>query len=117
MIKTLGIATPDADKLVGQLSGGNQQKVILARWLASKSRILILDEPTRGIDVGAHAEIVALIRRLCEEGLALLVASSELDEIVAVSDRVEVLRDRHKVGEIVGDDVTRENIIHMIAGS
>src|SRR5208282_2336682 len=75
MIKTLGIATPDADKPVGQLSGGNQQKVILARWLASKSRILILDEPTRGIDVGAHAEIVALIRRLCEEGLALLVAS------------------------------------------
>ena len=116
MIKTLGIATPDADRPVNQLSGGNQQKVILARWLASKSRILILDEPTRGIDVGAHAEIVALIRRLCEEGLALLVASSELDEIVQVSDRVEVLRDRHKVGEIVGDDVTRENIIHMIAG-
>jgi simple sugar transport system ATP-binding protein len=117
MIRTLGIATPDADKLVGQLSGGNQQKVILARWLASKSRILILDEPTRGIDVGAHAEIIALIRRLCQEGLALLVASSELDEIVQVSDRVEVLRDRHKVGEIVGGDVTRENIIHMIAGS
>src|SRR5208283_1559425 len=116
MIKTLGIATPDADKPVGQLSGGNQQKVILARWLASKSRILILDEPTRGIDVGAHAEIVALIRRLCAEGLALLVASSELDEIVAVSDRVEVLRDRRQVGEIVGDDITRENIIHTIAG-
>ena len=116
MIKTLGIATPDADRPVGQLSGGNQQKVILARWLASKSRILILDEPTRGIDVGAHAEIVALIRRLCGEGLALLVASSELDEIVTVSDRVEVLRDRRKVGEIVGDDVTRENIIHTIAG-
>ena len=116
MIKTLGIATPDADKPVGQLSGGNQQKVILARWLASKSRILILDEPTRGIDVGAHAEIIALIRRLCGEGLALLVASSELDEIVAVSDRVEVLRDRRKVGEIVGDGITRENIIHTIAG-
>lgn len=116
MIKTLGIATPDADKLVGQLSGGNQQKVILARWLASKSRILILDEPTRGIDVGAHAEIVALIRQLCADGLALLVASSELDEIVTVSDRVEVLRDRRKVGEIVGADVTRENVIHMIAG-
>ena len=116
MIKTLGIATPDADKPVGQLSGGNQQKVILARWLASKSRILILDEPTRGIDVGAHAEIVALIRHLCGEGLALLVASSELDEIVAVSDRVEVLRDRHKVREIAGNDVTRENIIRTIAG-
>ncbi len=116
MVETLGIATPDVDKPVGQLSGGNQQKVILARWLASNSRILILDEPTRGIDVGAHAEIIALIRGLCREGMALLVASSELDEIVAVSDRVAVLRDRHKVGEIAGDAVTRENIIHTIAG-
>jgi monosaccharide-transporting ATPase len=116
MIKALAIATPDADKPVGQLSGGNQQKVVLARWLVSEPRILILDEPTRGIDVGAHAEVVALIRRLCEQGLALLVASSELDEIVAVSDRVAVLRDRHKVGEIVGDDITRENIIRTIAG-
>ncbi len=116
MIDALGIATPDAEKPVGQLSGGNQQKVILARWLVSRPRILILDEPTRGIDVGAHAEVVALIRRLCKEGLALLVASSELDEIVAVSDRVCVLRDRQKVGEIVGADVTRDNIIHTIAG-
>ena len=116
MIKALAIATPDADKPVGQLSGGNQQKVVLARWLVSEPRILILDEPTRGIDVGAHAEVVSLIRRLCEQGLALLVASSELDEIVAVSDRVAVLRDRQKVGEIVGDDITRENIIRTIAG-
>ena len=116
MIRALAIATPDADKPVGQLSGGNQQKVVLARWLVSQPRILILDEPTRGIDVGAHAEVVALIRRLCEQGLALLVASSELDEIVAVSDRVAVLRDRHKVGEIVGSDITRESIIRTIAG-
>jgi len=116
MIKALGIATPDAEKPVDELSGGNQQKVILARWLVSKPRVLILDEPTRGIDVGAHAEIVALIRHLCDQGLALLVASSELDEIVAVSDRVAVLRDRKKVGEIVGDEVSRDNIIRTIAG-
>jgi galactofuranose transport system ATP-binding protein len=116
MIAALAIATPDADKLVGQLSGGNQQKVILARWLVSQSQLLILDEPTRGIDVGAHEEVVALIRRLCAEGLALLVASSELDEIVAVSNRVAVLRDRQKVGEITGDAITREAIIHTIAG-
>ncbi len=116
MIKALDIDTPDADKPVGQLSGGNQQKVILARSLVSQPNVLLLDEPTRGIDVGAHAEIVSLIRRLSTEGLALLVASSELDELVAVSDRVAVLRDRQKVGEIVGDDITRENIIHMIAG-
>jgi monosaccharide-transporting ATPase len=116
MIQALGIATPDAEKPVGQLSGGNQQKVILARSLVSNPRILILDEPTRGIDVGAHADILALIRRLCAEGLGVLIASSELDEIVAVCDRVAVLRDRHKVGEISGDDVTEDNIIRTIAG-
>ena len=116
MIRALAIATPDAKKPVGQLSGGNQQKVILARSLVSSPRLLILDEPTRGIDVGAHAEILALIRRLCSEGLGLLVASSELDEIVAVCDRVAVLRDRRMVGEIAGADVTEENIIRTIAG-
>jgi simple sugar transport system ATP-binding protein len=117
MIKTLAISTPDAEKPVGQLSGGNQQKVLLARSLVSDPRVLILDEPTRGIDVGAHAEIVALIRKLSGQGLALLVASSELDELVAVSDRVAVLRDRHKIGEISGADISRDNIIHMIAGA
>ncbi len=116
MIQALSIATPDADKQVRQLSGGNQQKVVLARALASTPRILLLDEPTRGIDVGAHAEILILIRKLCEEGLALLVASSEIDEVVAASDRVAVLRDRRKVGEIAGDDIRRDTILRMIAG-
>lgn len=117
MIAALGIATPDAEKPVGQLSGGNQQKVILARWLAAKPRLLILDEPTRGIDIGAHAEIIALIRRLCADGLALIVASSELEEIVAFSHRVAVLRDRRKVTEIVGDDITRGAIVEAIAST
>jgi monosaccharide-transporting ATPase len=117
MISALAIATSDAEKPVGQLSGGNQQKVILARSLISGPRILILDEPTRGIDVGAHAEILTLIRGLCAQGLALLVASSELDELVAVSHRVVVLRDRKKVAEIRGADVTRGNIIETIAGA
>jgi galactofuranose transport system ATP-binding protein len=117
MIDALGIATPDADKPVGQLSGGNQQKVVLARSLVSGPSILILDEPTRGIDVGAHAEIVALIRKLCAEGLALLVASSELDELIAVSDRIAVLRDRRMIGEIGSGDITRETIIRTIAGA
>jgi len=116
MIDALAIATPDAEKPVRQLSGGNQQKVVLARALASKPEILLLDEPTRGIDVGAHAEIIMLIRRLCEDGMALLVASSELDEIVAASDRVAVMRDRRKIGEIAGEDIKRDNIIRMIAG-
>jgi simple sugar transport system ATP-binding protein len=117
MIEALGIATPDADKPVGQLSGGNQQKVVLARSLVSGPSILILDEPTRGIDVGAHAEIVTLIRKLCAEGLALLVASSELDELIAVSDRIAVLRDRRMIGEIGSGDLTRETIIRTIAGA
>jgi simple sugar transport system ATP-binding protein len=117
MIRALAIATPDAEKPVNQLSGGNQQKVVLARALVSNPRVLILDEPTRGIDVGAHAEIVALIRKLSAEGLALLVASSELDELVAVSDRIAVLRDRRKVGEIAEQEITRETIIDTIAGA
>jgi len=117
MIAALAIATPDAEKPVGQLSGGNQQKVILARSLVAKPHVLILDEPTRGIDVGAHAEIVTLIRSLCKQGLALLVASSELDELVTVSHRVVVLRDRRKVGEIQGADITRDRIIQTIAGA
>ena len=117
MIEALGIATPDADKPVGQLSGGNQQKVVLARSLVSGPSVLILDEPTRGIDVGAHAEIVSLIRKLCAEGLALLVASSELDELVAVSDRIAVLRDRKMIGEIGSPDIARETIIRTIAGA
>ena len=117
MIEALAIATSDAEKPVGQLSGGNQQKVALARSLVANPRVLILDEPTRGIDVGAHAEIVTLIRKLCSQGLALLVASSELDELVAVSHRVVVLRDRKKVGEIIGADITRDKIIETIAGA
>mgnify|MGYP003624149517 CR=1 FL=1 len=115
MIAALGIATPDREKPVGQLSGGNQQKVILARWLVSKPVFLILDEPTRGIDVGAHADIIKLIRDLCDEGLALLVASSELEEIVAFADRVAVMRDRELETELSGADITQNNIIEAIA--
>lgn len=116
MIKQLGIATPDSEKPAGQLSGGNQQKVILARWLAANPNLLILDEPTRGIDIGAHAEIVALIRRLCEEqGMALLVVSSELDEVVSISDRILVLRERHQAAELEGEQVNQQQIIEAIA--
>ena len=115
MIEALAIATPDAEKPVGQLSGGNQQKAVLARALVSDPRVLILDEPTRGIDVGAHAEIVALIRRLTGQGLAVLVASSELEELIAVSDRVAVLRDRAFVGELSGADINQQAIMRTIA--
>lgn len=116
-VKAINIATSDIEKPIEQLSGGNQQKVILARWLASKPILLLLDEPTRGIDVGAHAEIIALIRSLCEQGLGLIVASSELEELVEFSDKVVVMRDRKKVAELVGSDINQQTIMHAIAGA
>lgn len=115
MIKALQIHPPDPELPAGQLSGGNQQKLILARWLVSNPEFLILDEPTRGIDVGAHAEIIALIKRLCKEGISLLVISSELAEIVDYSDRVIVLRDRQQVKELIGEDINENAIMKAIA--
>ena len=114
-IRKLDIRTPDAEKPVGLLSGGNQQKVMLARWLATNPSFLILDEPTRGIDVGAHAEIIRLIEELCADGMSLLVISSELDELVAYSHRVIVVRDRHHLAELVGDQITTDNMVRAIA--
>ncbi|MCP3467808.1 sugar ABC transporter ATP-binding protein [Bradyrhizobium sp. CCGUVB23] len=114
-VKLLDIRPPDPERPVGLLSGGNQQKVLLARWLATSPRLLVLDEPTRGIDVGAHAEIIRLIRELCDDGLALLVISSELDEIVTYSDRVVVLRDRAHVEELQGEAIDVSNILAAIA--
>src|SRR5205807_3007635 len=92
-IRLLGISTPGAEQLVVNLSGGNQQKVLLARWLATQPRLLILDEPTRGIDVGAKAEILKLVQSLQAQGMAILFISSELEEIVRDCQRVVVLRD------------------------
>lgn len=114
-IDKLQIATPDADKPIGQLSGGNQQKVILARWLAIEPTLLVLDEPTRGIDIGAHAEILALIKSLCEDGMSLLVTSSELEELVAFANKVVVLRDRNKVTELSGHELTSQHVMKAIA--
>lgn len=114
-IERLSIKTPDMEKPIGELSGGNQQKVILARWLVTNPKLLILDEPTRGIDVGAHHDILKIIRELCDEGMSLLVASSEVEEIVAFAHRVVVLRDREKVSEIVGNQISQKSIIQAIA--
>ncbi|WP_233270644.1 sugar ABC transporter ATP-binding protein [Chachezhania sediminis] len=114
-IERLDIRTSDAEKAVGDLSGGNQQKVVLARWLAMNPRFLILDEPTRGIDVGAHAEILRLIHELVGEGMSLLVISSELDELIAVADRVIVVRDRAHVAELTGAEIRADTIVRAIA--
>ena len=115
-IKLLNIATPSADQPVKNLSGGNQQKVILARWLAINPQILILDEPTRGIDVGTKAEIQKLVLSFAEDGKACVFISSELEEVLRTSHRIVVLREREKVAEFSGE-VDENTIIHAIAGS
>ncbi len=114
-IRRLGISTPGPEQAVGNLSGGNQQKVLLARWLVTQPRLLILDEPTRGIDVGAKAEIEKTMQELRAQGMAILFISSELEEVVRACERVVVLRDRAKVGELAGDGISEEKIMHMIA--
>ncbi|OEC99011.1 MULTISPECIES: galactofuranose ABC transporter, ATP-binding protein YtfR [unclassified Rhizobium] len=114
-IKALDIRTTDREKPIRLLSGGNQQKAILARWLATNPSFLILDEPTRGIDVGAHAEIIRLIEDLCRQGMSLVVISSELEELVAYSSRVIVLRDREHIAELTGSEITAGNIVEVIA--
>ncbi|MFZ1430953.1 MAG: sugar ABC transporter ATP-binding protein [Geminicoccaceae bacterium] len=115
-IELLDIRPPDPERPIGLLSGGNQQKALLARWLATRPCVLILDEPTRGIDVGAHAEIIRLIRQLCAEGMALLVISSELEEIVTYADRVIVLRDRVHVATLEAERIDESSILATIAG-
>jgi monosaccharide-transporting ATPase len=114
-IAALRIATPDAEKPVKLLSGGNQQKAILARWLLTEPRLLILDEPTRGIDVGAKFEIAKLMDQLCAQGMSILFISSELEEVVRSSRRVVVLRDRRKVGELTGEQISEQRIMSTIA--
>ena len=114
-IKALGIVTPGQEIPVGNLSGGNQQKVILARWLATKPELLIMDEPTRGIDVHAKAEIMNLAMKLCDEGMSLVFISSELEEVIRCSDRIAVMRDRKKIAEISGADMDEHKILEAIA--
>jgi len=114
-IKLLSIKTPSSSQAVKNLSGGNQQKVIIARWLATDPRFLILDEPTRGIDVGAKAEIEKLILQLSDDGLAILFISSELEEVINCSDRIAVLRDRNILVELSGEEMEVSTIMQVIA--
>ncbi|MCC7023109.1 MAG: sugar ABC transporter ATP-binding protein, partial [Thermomicrobiales bacterium] len=115
-IKSLRIRTPHMEQRVSALSGGNQQKVVLARWLATHPKVLILDEPTRGIDVGAKAEVHALIARLAEEGVAILMISSELPEILGMSHRILVMRSGRIVADIPRADATEETILAAATG-
>ncbi|HYG78821.1 MAG TPA: sugar ABC transporter ATP-binding protein, partial [Pyrinomonadaceae bacterium] len=114
-MKRLGIKAASADQKIRELSGGNQQKVLLARWLCKNPKFLLLDEPTRGIDVGAKAEIQSLVSQLAGEGVGVLMISSELEELVEGSSRVLVMRDGRCVAELRGSAISQDNIIHAMA--
>ncbi len=116
-IRALQIKTADAETPIKNLSGGNQQKVLLARWLATQPAVIILDEPTRGIDIGAKQEIEQLIAKLRDDGLAVLFISSEIDEVVRNCSRVLVLRERRLTGEVAGAEINSERLMHLMAGT
>jgi galactofuranose transport system ATP-binding protein len=115
-IRQLGIKAKDSEVPVSTLSGGNQQKAILARWMATSPRMLILDEPTRGVDIAAKLEIMQEVMELCDRGMAVVFISSEMDEVVEYSDRIVVLRDRRKVGELDASQADGHAVFEMIAG-
>lgn len=115
-IKVLNIKTASRETPVGSLSGGNQQKVILARWLLTHPDYLILDEPTRGIDVGTKLEIQKLVLKLAEEGVSVTFISSEVEEMLRTCSRLIVMRDRHVVGELTGKDLNQTQVMKTIAG-
>ncbi|MDB4400123.1 sugar ABC transporter ATP-binding protein [Akkermansiaceae bacterium] len=115
-IKNLSISTPGVEQYVRYLSGGNQQKVVLAKWLVMKPQVLLLDEPTRGIDVGAKEEIYGLIEALAQQGMAILFVSSELEEVMGLSDRVLVMHEGAFSGELGGDECTEERIMSLATG-
>jgi ribose transport system ATP-binding protein len=114
-IKRLGVKCASPDQRIRELSGGNQQKVLLARWLCMNPKLLILDEPTRGIDVGAKAEIQSLIRELAREGLAVLMVSSEVEEIIEGSDRAYVMRDGRTVTSLSGERLNENEVMAAMA--
>ena len=116
MIELLSIKTPGLRQIVNNLSGGNQQKVLIARWLLINADILILDEPTRGIDVGAKSEIHRLMSKLANEGKAIIMISSELPEILGMSDRIVVMHEGRKTGELTREEATQEKIMKLATG-
>ena len=116
-IDKLRIKTPSGNSIVSDLSGGNQQKVALAKWVAIHPRVLLLDEPTRGVDVGAKFEIYQLLNELVDEGVRVIIASSELPELVGICNRVLVLNSGTLAGELEGNEVTPENIMALAAGT
>ncbi len=115
-VKEFGIVAPSIEQEVQYLSGGNQQKMILAKWISIKPALLIMDEPTRGIDVGAKAEIYNLMRLLTKQGTAIIMISSELPEIIGMSDRILVMHDGRVMGELSPSEATEERILMIATG-
>jgi ABC-type sugar transport system ATPase subunit len=116
-VRQLNIRTPSIDQFARNLSGGNQQKVVIAKWLSVKPKVLIVDEPTRGVDVGAKIEIYNLLRKMAGEGVAVVMISSELPEILGMSDRIIVIREGYLAGELERADATEEKIMGMATGT
>ena len=116
MCKKLRVKTPSLEQCIDTLSGGNQQKALLARWLMTNPRLLILDEPTRGIDVGAKVEIYRLISLLASEGMAVIMISSELPEVLGMSDRVMVMHEGEQMGTLDRADATQERVMQLASG-
>ena len=114
--KSLNVKAPNMDFITRNLSGGNQQKVVLARWLSLSPRVLIFDEPTRGIDVGAKAEIYELLRGLGREGVAVIMISSDMEEVLGLSDRIAVMHEGSITGVLTGAQATEENVMQLAVG-
>ena len=115
-ISLLNIRVPHAQVRAGGLSGGNQQKLLISRWVAIGPRILLLDEPTRGVDVGAKSEIYRIMTQMARQGVAILMISSELPEVVGMSDRVYVMREGSIAGELQAGDISQESIMTLATG-
>jgi ribose transport system ATP-binding protein len=115
-IEKLRIKTPSANQTVGLLSGGNQQKVVYGKWLARDPRVLILDEPTRGVDVGAKAEIYSLIDELAGRGVAIWMITSDMEELLGMADRVLVMHEGQVAGELTGPSLNEEAVMRLATG-
>ncbi|HET9206212.1 MAG TPA: ATP-binding cassette domain-containing protein, partial [Burkholderiaceae bacterium] len=113
----LNIRAPDLDTAAGLLSGGNQQKVVLAKWLSMSPRVIILDEPTRGIDVGSKSDIYTLLRKLADSGVAILMISSDMEEVIGVCDRIAVMREGRISGWLERPQFSEHNVLHLAVGA
>ena len=115
-MNALSVKAPSIEQLTKNLSGGNQQKVVVAKWLATNADIIILDEPTRGIDIGAKYEIYLIMNRLVKEGKSIIMISSEMPELIGMSDRIIVMHQGSVSGELTKEEVSQERILEMASG-